>query len=125
MICNLQCDAWSRTHRCDHSWYCRSADRSKLEPGLRNDNVGFRVCLLVDGDFKSKANPIEAVVPAEPKPGEEHVFDVGNGVKMTFCWIPGSNGKFTIGSPKAAMACSALFSTHASSTKFTPSSRLN
>ena len=39
--------------------------------------------------------------PKEPKPGEERVFDVGNGVKMTFCWIPGSNGKFKIGSPKA------------------------
>jgi len=37
----------------------------------------------------------------EPKPGEERVFDVGNGVKMTFCWIPGSNGKFKLGSPKA------------------------
>lgn len=37
----------------------------------------------------------------ETKPGEERDFEVGNGVKMRFCWIPGSNGKFKIGSPKA------------------------
>lgn len=35
-----------------------------------------------------------------PLPGEERVFDVGNGVKMTFCWIPPSNGKVTLGSSK-------------------------
>ena len=36
----------------------------------------------------------------QPKPGEERVFEVGNGVKMAFCWIPGTNGKATLGSPK-------------------------
>ena len=36
----------------------------------------------------------------EPKPGEERVFNVGNNVKMTFCWIPGTNGKATLGSPE-------------------------
>ncbi len=37
----------------------------------------------------------------EPRPGEERTFDLGNGVKMRFCWVPSSNGKFKIGSPKA------------------------
>jgi sulfatase modifying factor 1 len=36
----------------------------------------------------------------EPKPGEERTFDIGNGVKMKFCWIPGTNGKATLGSPR-------------------------
>ena len=43
----------------------------------------------------------KAELGKEPKPGEERIFDLGNGVKMTFCWIPPSNGKFKIGSPKA------------------------
>ena len=41
-----------------------------------------------------------AELAKQPKPGEERVFDVGNGVKMAFCWIPGTNGKATLGSPK-------------------------
>ena len=53
--------------------------------------------LLPDGTFRRGGS----VVANEPKPGEEREFDVGNGVKMRFCWIPGSNGKFKIGSPKA------------------------
>jgi formylglycine-generating enzyme len=36
-----------------------------------------------------------------PKPGEVREFDVGNGVKMKFCWIPATNGRVTLGSPEA------------------------
>ena len=43
----------------------------------------------------------KAELGKEPKPGEERIFDLGSGVKMTFCWIPPSNVKFKIGSPKA------------------------
>jgi len=42
----------------------------------------------------------KAELAKKAKPGEERVFDVGKGVKMTFCWIPGTNGKATLGSPK-------------------------
>jgi formylglycine-generating enzyme required for sulfatase activity len=51
--------------------------------------------------FISAVSAVPKPNEVEPKPGEEREFDVGNGVKMKFCWVPGSNGKFKIGSPKA------------------------
>lgn len=38
--------------------------------------------------------------PKEVKPGDERVFDVGYGVKMRFCWIPGTKEKVKLGSPR-------------------------
>jgi formylglycine-generating enzyme len=48
-------------------------------------------------------HPVDAsranIQPAkEPKAGEELEFEIANGVKMKFCWIPA--GKATLGSPK-------------------------
>jgi formylglycine-generating enzyme required for sulfatase activity len=51
--------------------------------------------------FISAVSAVPKRNDVNPKPGEERDFDVGNGVKMRFCWVPGSNGKFKIGSPKA------------------------
>lgn len=39
-----------------------------------------------------------APIPKEPKTTEEREFEIADGVKMKFCWIPA--GKATLGSPK-------------------------
>jgi formylglycine-generating enzyme len=61
--------------------------------------INGEVDFLIKLDVEPKVDP--KVEVREPKPGEERDFDVGNGVKMRFCWVPGSNGKFKIGSSKA------------------------
>jgi formylglycine-generating enzyme required for sulfatase activity len=40
-------------------------------------------------------------VAAQPKAGEERAFEIAQGVKMKFCWIPA--GKATLGSPKTEL----------------------
>jgi formylglycine-generating enzyme required for sulfatase activity len=45
------------------------------------------------------AAPLPKASP-ELKPGEEREFEVADGVKMKFVWIPGSQGKVTLGSPQ-------------------------
>ena len=87
------------------SWYdraegCRAACRLKCGAVVELGFGGFRVCLRLDGEPKDTAKPVVDVVPIEPKTGEERRFGVGNGVRMTFCWIPGTNGMATLGSPK-------------------------
>ncbi len=56
--------------------------------------VGY-VLGLYGGDSRSGSGETQG-----PLPGEERVFDVGRGVKMTFCWIPPANGKVTLGLSK-------------------------
>jgi formylglycine-generating enzyme required for sulfatase activity len=57
--------------------------------------VGCLVFLASCWIFEEFTNqPPEA---QQPKPGDEQEFDVGHGVKMTFCWIPPSNGKIALG----------------------------
>jgi sulfatase modifying factor 1 len=41
---------------------------------------------------------LKAVAEAEPKAGEEREFEIVDGVKMKFCWIP--SGEAQLGSPK-------------------------
>ncbi len=38
-------------------------------------------------DSKGKSATIHGPA-AEPRPGEERVFEIAPGVRMTFCWIP-------------------------------------
>jgi len=55
---------------------------------------------------ENEPKPNDMTKPPDKQPtsesgGEEREFDVGNGVKMRFCWIPPSKGKVRLGSPKA------------------------
>jgi formylglycine-generating enzyme required for sulfatase activity len=66
---------------------------AQQQPNQKADLSGRSPVLLALSDTK----PVNPKV--EPKPGEERSFDVGNGVKMKFCWIPETKGKVKLGSP--------------------------
>jgi formylglycine-generating enzyme len=53
--------------------------------------------IIIVAPKKEKATTPET----EPVPGEAREFNVGNGVNMKFCWVPGTNGKAKLGSPQA------------------------
>jgi formylglycine-generating enzyme required for sulfatase activity len=77
---------------------------AKQTPSLRILDASGSSPVLITLNSTTKTEPkrddIGKVELNEPKPGEERTFDVGNGVKMKFCWIPGTNGKATLGSPR-------------------------
>lgn len=54
--------------------------------------------LIVAVGIPSLAAPVPK---PEPKPGEERSFEIADGLRMTFCWVPA--GECRLGSPKAEL----------------------
>ncbi len=71
-------------------------DGAEQQPNQKADLIG-RSPVLLALSSGSAVNPKVEMV--EPKAGEERTFEVGNGVKMKFCWIPSTKGKVKLGSP--------------------------
>jgi formylglycine-generating enzyme required for sulfatase activity len=97
---------------------CRAAYRGSRARLTHGYDCGFRVVYLEENvakDVKAtlrdapEQDPyplingkrpgfgVTVVAAGEPKPGEELDLDIGQGVKLRLCWIPG--GIFTMGSP--------------------------
>ena len=65
------------------------------------------LCVLYSGPVRAqpkqsvKTDPSDMLIEKkDATPGEQRIFEVGNGLKITFCWIPASKGKLTLGCPK-------------------------
>ena len=85
---------------------CRSAFRMCYEPGMRNNAVGFRICLsaspeetLQAAKGKASARPVFArpVRSDELKPGTRSRITIAADVDLELAWCP--PGSFLMGSP--------------------------
>jgi formylglycine-generating enzyme required for sulfatase activity len=89
-----------------HASHCRSADRSRLTPDSRAENLGFRVVVAVRGTTipttaappSVSAQPVETKIRAGDARAPSLTVDLGNGVKMEF--VPVQAGSFQMGSDK-------------------------
>ena len=77
---------------------CRSAFRTSADPGVRNDMIGFRLCVSGSEGAESVAKhiPVRTVRPEELKPGTCNRITIAADEDVELLWCP--PGSFAMGS---------------------------